>query len=585
MAVPHYAYLKLKMPGSAGVLTINRSFIKSDQCDRDFHKISDTLGAEQELKEIAMGTDKSTFPLASRSESREYGRDFSIDSDTVTHQVHPTDPDKTVRVYAHLPEEQAAALVAFLRDEWEIFAWCPANMPGIPREFAEHALCIKPNTKLVKQALRRFSEPKRRAIGEEVNRLLDAQFIRETKKATWIANPVLVPKKDMDVLRMCVDYGPVNKHCPKDYFPLPRIDQIIDSTAGYDLLSFLDAYSGYNQIRMKEEDEEHTSFITPYDVFCYRTMPFGLKNAGATYQRMMQACLRHQIGRNVQVYVDDVVIKTYSPNTLRGALRETFATLNKYRIKLNPKKCVFGVPAGKLLGYMVSARGIEANPEKVQAIAKMQEPTNIKGVQQLTVRLAALSRFIGRLGERTLPFYQLLGKGEKFEWTEEARKAFVDLKKTLSTPPILAVPKEREKLYLYIAARSSVVSTTLVVERTEEGKVQSIQRPIYYLSMLLTKSQQRYPHYQKLQLAVIMTSRKVSHYFDKHPITIVSSAPLADILNNPGATGRVTEWNIELSPRDLQFKHPTTIKSQVLPDFLVEWTEVQTPGPPRTCRT
>ena len=128
-------------------------------------------------KEIAMATDRSIFPLASRSESKEYGCDFSIDSDTVTHQVHPTDPEKTVRVYAHLPEEQATALIAFLREEWETFAWCPADMPGIPREFVEHALRIKPNTKPVKQALRRFSEPKRRAIKEEVNQLLDAQFI------------------------------------------------------------------------------------------------------------------------------------------------------------------------------------------------------------------------------------------------------------------------------------------------------------------------------------------------------------------------------------------------------------------------
>src|SRR4051812_24712972 len=345
------------------------------------------------------------------------------------------------------------------------------NMHGASRNYryvwdvsVEHALHIKPNTKPVKQALRRFSEPKHRAIGEEVNRLLDAQFIRETKKATWIANPVMVPKKDTDVLRMCVDYGPVNKHCPKDHFPLPRTNQIIDSTAGCDLLSFLDAYSGYNQIRMKEEDEEHTSFITLYGVFCYRTMPFGLKSAGATYQRMMQACLKEQIGRNVQVYVDDIVIKTYKAATLLDDLRETFAALNKYRIKLNPNKCAFGVPAGKLLGYMVSARGIEANPEKVQAITRMQEPTDIRSVQQLTGRLTTLIRFISRLGECTLPFYQLLRKGDKFEWTKEARKAFADLKKTLSTPPILEVPKEGEKLYLYVAARNSVVSTALVVE-------------------------------------------------------------------------------------------------------------------------
>src|SRR3954451_15183968 len=222
---------------------------------------------------------------------------------------------------------------------------------------------------------------------------------------------------------------------------------------------------------------------------------------------MMQACLMEQIGRNVQVYVDDIVIKTYKAAILLDDLRETFAALNRYRIKLNPKKCAFGVPAGKLLGYMVSARGIEANPEKVQAIARMQEPTDVKGVQQLTGKLAALSRFISRLGERTLPFYKLLRKGEKFEWTEESSNAFAGLKKTLSTPPILAVPKEREKLYLYIAARNSVVSTVLVVERAEEGKIQSIRRPIYYLSTLLTKPQQRYPHYQKLLLAIIMTSR------------------------------------------------------------------------------
>src|SRR3954470_5534154 len=187
-------------------------------------------------------------------------------------------------------------------------------------------------------------------------------------KATWIANLVLVPKKDTDVLRMCVDYGPINKYCLKDHFSLPRIDQIIDSTAGCDLLSFLDAYLGYNQIRMKEDDEEHTSFITPYGVFCYRTMPFGLKNVGATYQWMMQACLKEKIGRNVQVYVDDIVIKTYSASTLLDNLRETFVALNKNRIKLNPKNCVFGVPAGKLLEYMVSARGIKANTKKVQAI-------------------------------------------------------------------------------------------------------------------------------------------------------------------------------------------------------------------------
>ena len=182
-------------------------------------------------------------------------------------------------------------------------------MPGVPREFAEHALNVFTDTKPVKQSIRRLSEPRAEAIGKEINRLLAADFIREIKESKWLANTVMVPKKDTDILRMCVDFTSLNKHCPKDHFPLPRIDQIIDSTAGCEKLSFLDAYSGYNQIRLKVEDQEKTAFITPFGVFCYNTMPFGLKNAGATYQRCMQACLKDQIGRNVQVYVDDIVIK------------------------------------------------------------------------------------------------------------------------------------------------------------------------------------------------------------------------------------------------------------------------------------
>jgi hypothetical protein len=152
-------------------------------------------------------------------------------------------------------------------------------MPGIPTELAEHAPNIYPEARPIKQSLRRFKEPKRKAIGEEINMLRDANFIRDFKQATWVANPVLVPKKNTMTLCMCVDYTSLNNHRPKDHFSLPHIDQIVDSTVGCERLSFLDAYSGYNQIHMKVEDEEKTVFITPYGVFCYMIMPFGLQNA------------------------------------------------------------------------------------------------------------------------------------------------------------------------------------------------------------------------------------------------------------------------------------------------------------------
>ncbi|KAK1650190.1 hypothetical protein QYE76_067995 [Lolium multiflorum] len=223
-----------------------------------------------------------------------------------------------------------------------------------------------------------------------------------------------------------------------------------------DSFDFIDKSTYVWEIRLKEEDEIKTAFITPYGVFCYRTMPFGLKNVGATYQRMMQKCLATQIGRNVQVYIDDIVITTKQGSTLIKDLKETFDNLDKFCLKLNPTNCSFGVPARELLGFLVSARGIEANPEKIQAIVTIRKPTKLKEIQQLTGRVAALSRFVARLGEKALPFYALIKQGEKIEWNDGADRAFEDLKRTISTPPILVAPKEKEPLLLYIAATPQV---------------------------------------------------------------------------------------------------------------------------------
>ena len=182
-------------------------------------------------------------------------------------------------------------------------------MPGIPREVAEHTLKIHPGSKPVKQRLRRFDEEKRRAIGEEIAKLLAAGFIKEAHHVEWLANPILVRKKSRK-WRMCVDYMGLNKACPKDLFPLSCIDQIVDSTLGCETLCFLDVYFRYHQIAMKESDQLATSFITPFRSFCYISMPFGLKNAGATFQRCMLNCFGDLIGRTVEAYVDDIIVKS-----------------------------------------------------------------------------------------------------------------------------------------------------------------------------------------------------------------------------------------------------------------------------------
>jgi hypothetical protein len=190
-------------------------------------------------------------------------------------------------------------------------------------------------------------------VADEVAKLLATGFVREVDYPEWLANVVLV-KKSNNKWRMCVDFTDLNKACPKYSFPLPRIDLLVDSTSGHQLLSFMDAFLGYNQIQMAEEDQEKTSFITNRGLYCYKVMPFRLKNAGATYQRLVNRMFEKQMGRNVEVYVDDMLVKSVKALDHVSNLKETFDTIRHYRMRLNPAKCAFRVSSGKFLGYLVS---------------------------------------------------------------------------------------------------------------------------------------------------------------------------------------------------------------------------------------
>ncbi|KAK1648898.1 hypothetical protein QYE76_066703 [Lolium multiflorum] len=273
----------------------------------------------------------------------------------------------------------------------------------------------------------------------------------------------------------------------------------------------------------------------------------------------MQACLGEQIGRNIEVYIDDIVVKTKHTATLIDDLRETFDNLDKYKIKLNLKKCFFGVPGGQVLGYFISARGIEANPLKIKAILDMEPPKNLHQVQQLAGRLAALSRFIAKLGEKALPFYNLMKKSEKFEWTVEAQESFDNLKKILSTSPILVTPRERETLLMYIAATAQVFSSVLVVEREEAGKVHGVQRPVYYLSEVLTPASRGTPIIEAAY-AVWRSARKLRHYFTEHPIVVLPQS--FRNINDDDGTPRIQAVHLT----------PSTIASSRSSATVIKWS-------------
>ena len=237
-----------------------------------------------------------------------------------------SNPKRCTRVRADLEEKNKKDLVQFLKKNIDVFAWSHEDMPGIDPSVITHRLNVCPSFKPVQQNKMVFTPERDNAIKDEVQKLMATKFIREVYYPNWLANVVMV-KKANGKWRMCVDFTDLNKAFPKNSYPLPRIDQLMDSTTCHKLLSFMDAFSGYNQIRMDEANQEKTSFVTSQGLFCYEVMPFGLKNAGATYQRLVNHMFRPQIGRNIEVYVDDMLVKILDEGKHLDDLQETFNTL------------------------------------------------------------------------------------------------------------------------------------------------------------------------------------------------------------------------------------------------------------------
>ena len=225
--------------------------------------------------------------------------------------------------------EMRTRLVQFLKENLDVFAWSHEDMLGIFSEVIQHKLNVNSERKPVQHRRRVFALEWDQAVTEEVSKLLTVGFVREVYYPDWLANVVLV-KKANGKWRMCMDFTDLNKACLNDSFPLARIDQLVDSTTGHKLLTFMDAFLGYNQIKMAKEDQEKTAFITSQDLYCYKVMPFGLKNAGATYQRLVNKMFSKQIGRNMEVYVNDMLLKSKEELAHLDDLKETFATLKQY---------------------------------------------------------------------------------------------------------------------------------------------------------------------------------------------------------------------------------------------------------------
>ncbi|KAL4031315.1 hypothetical protein IC575_009591 [Cucumis melo] len=465
-------------------------------------------------------------------------------------------------ISTQLSDNDENEYVNLLKAYKDVFAWSYKEMPGLDPKVAVHRLAIKPEHRSVKQAQRRFRPELISQIEEEVNKLIEARFIREVKYPTWIANIVPVRKKNGQ-LRVCVDFRDLNNACPKDDFPLPIM---IDATAGHEALSFMDGSSGYNQIRMALDDEEKTTFRTLKGIYCYKVMPFELKNAGAIYQRVMKRIFDDMLYKHIECYVDDLVVKSKKKCDHLKDLKLVLDRLRKYQLRMNPLKCAFGVTSGKFLGFIVRHRGIEVDHSKIDVIQKMPSPTNLHELRRLQGRLAYIRRFISNLAGRCQPFQRLMRKDAVFDWDQSCQNPFDSIKKYLLNPLVLSAPAVGKPLILYIAAQETSLGA-LLAQENDKGK----ECALYYLSRTLTGAELNYSPIEKMCLALFFAIDKLRHYMQAFTIHLVAKAdPVKYILSRPVISGRLAKWAIILQQYDIVYIPQKAVKGQALADFLAD---------------
>ncbi|GJT99347.1 reverse transcriptase domain-containing protein [Tanacetum coccineum] len=543
-AIPSTIHSMMKFPTPKGVATLVTRTVIITECRR------------LEKKQMIKG------------ESSEGEKEVAATEEVL---VNPSFPDQRVTIGGGLSEACRDQLRCLLKDNMGVFVWEPSDMTGVLRKIIEHALNVNPSLDPVCQKQRTFSLKKSGAVTNEVAEWVKASIVRPVIYPTYISNPVLVKKGD-GTWRMCINFKNLNSACLKDYYPLPNIDCKVKSVMGFKYKCFLDAYKGYHQIQMAEEDEEKKTFYTDQGTHCYTKISFGLKNVGAMYQRLVDSMFQSQIGRNLEAYVDDMVIKSKDEKMLLADIAETFDSSKKINMKLNHKKCSFEVEEGKFMGYMVTYEGIRANPKKTRALADLQSPRMLKEMQSISGKLASLNRFIAKSAERSLPFFNTLKNITKenkheYRWTSEAEEAFQQIKKLILDLRLLTPPWPKETLYAYLAVGPEAVSAVLLTDR--KGR----QCPIQYVSRTLNDAERNYSPMEKLTLSLIHMTRRLRRYFEAHPVKVITDQPIKHILNNTETSRKLGKYAVELGAYNISFIPRNAVKGQVLAYFLSEAPE------------
>ena len=397
----------------------------------------------------------------------------------------------------------------------------------------------------IRQVPHRVPFALRHKISEMVQQMMKEGIVEESS-SPW-ASPVVIVKKKDNSLRFCVDYHRLNAVTRKDVFPLPRIDDLLDQLAGKTVFTTLDAKRGYWQIKVDEKSKDKTAFITHEGLYEFRVMPFGLCNAPATFQRVMQRILSG-MDKFCNVYIDDILIFSRNVKDHQKHLELVFERLMKFNLRLHPTKCQLARAKVEYLGHVVSSEGVTPNPEKLRAVESFPVPTNVRAVREFLGLCSYYRKFVSGFSKIATPLHQLLKADIKFVWTEDCQHAFQRLKELLTHPPVLAYPNFDRTFVVHTDASGDGLGAVIEQEQ-EDGML----HPLAYASRTLTKHERKYGITELEALAVVWALKHFRVYLWGHHCTVFTDhAPVRSLLYNTKATGKLARWADVIAEFDLE---------------------------------